>query len=257
MVATLWLLSLLTITLITASECVYAPSPLAKYRRLDNTPYGFRDDLLPIKRTKLSLSIVNPLDVLRQRLMLESLRRSQYENDKQIIKNREILERIGKRSSGNEPSNFHERERFEPFRQHLDMNAILDEITGAAQSNDHSIYSAQSPDYYFDETNTIDTKQMLTPRLHSFRSSASRPYDIEASANSFATDENGWREEKQQSLHNQKQQPLNGPKSHYIRQWNQQINEKMDPNVQQQQQQKQPIKTNDNNGDFMQSFDLN
>lgn len=42
MVATLWLLSLLTITLIRASECVYASPPLVKYRRLDNTPFGFQ-----------------------------------------------------------------------------------------------------------------------------------------------------------------------------------------------------------------------
>lgn len=42
MVATLWLLSLLTITLITASECVYTPPPLEKYRRLDNTQFGIQ-----------------------------------------------------------------------------------------------------------------------------------------------------------------------------------------------------------------------
>lgn len=42
MVATLWLLSLSTITLITTSECVYAPPPLVKYRRLDNTQFGIQ-----------------------------------------------------------------------------------------------------------------------------------------------------------------------------------------------------------------------
>lgn len=42
MVATLWLLSLLTVTLITVSECVYAPPPLVKYRRFDNTAFGFQ-----------------------------------------------------------------------------------------------------------------------------------------------------------------------------------------------------------------------
>lgn len=42
MVATLWLLSLLTVTLIRASECIYATPPLVKYRRLDNIPYGIQ-----------------------------------------------------------------------------------------------------------------------------------------------------------------------------------------------------------------------
>lgn len=42
MVATLWHLSLLTFTLIRASECLYAQAPLAKYRRLDNTPFGLQ-----------------------------------------------------------------------------------------------------------------------------------------------------------------------------------------------------------------------
>lgn len=42
MVATLWLLSLLTVTLIRASECVYATPPLVKYQRLDNIPFGIQ-----------------------------------------------------------------------------------------------------------------------------------------------------------------------------------------------------------------------
>lgn len=36
------------------------------------------------KRTKPSLSIVNPLDVLRQRIMLEMARRQMRENTKQV-----------------------------------------------------------------------------------------------------------------------------------------------------------------------------
>lgn len=36
------------------------------------------------KRTKPSLSIVNPLDVLRQRLLLEIARRQMRENSKQV-----------------------------------------------------------------------------------------------------------------------------------------------------------------------------
>lgn len=42
MVATLWLLSLLTVTLITVSECVYAPPPLVKYRRFDSPAFGIQ-----------------------------------------------------------------------------------------------------------------------------------------------------------------------------------------------------------------------
>uniref|UniRef100_A0A8D8LXA2 Diuretic hormone n=1 Tax=Cacopsylla melanoneura TaxID=428564 RepID=A0A8D8LXA2_9HEMI len=45
-----------------------------------------------------SLSIVNPLDVLRQRLMLEIARRRQEKSQNQIDKNREILSNLGKRS---------------------------------------------------------------------------------------------------------------------------------------------------------------
>lgn len=161
------------------------------------------------------------------------------------------MNEIGKRSSGND-LNIHERERFEPFRQHLDVQTILNDIAEAARLNsDRSV--AETPDYFFDDTNAIDTKQMLPSRFHSFRSSASLSNDIDASANPIASDDE-WREEKQQSLHNQKQQSLNGQKSHYLRQWNQPINEKFNANAH---QQKQPMKTIDNNGDFMQSLDLN
>lgn len=44
------------------------------------------------------LSIVNPLDVLRQRLLLELARRRMKENQDQINENAEILKKIGKRS---------------------------------------------------------------------------------------------------------------------------------------------------------------
>ena len=44
------------------------------------------------------LSIVNPLDVLRQRLLLELARRRMKENQDQIQANAEILKKIGKRS---------------------------------------------------------------------------------------------------------------------------------------------------------------
>lgn len=53
-----------------------------------------------VKRTGsgTSLSIVNPLDVLRQRLLLEIARRRMRQSQDQIQANREILQTIGKRT---------------------------------------------------------------------------------------------------------------------------------------------------------------
>lgn len=125
---------------------------------------------------------------------------------------------------------------------------------GASQTNDQTYYNIQSPDYIFDDTNAIDTKQLFPSRFRSFRTLTSRinnDFDAETDPN-----ESAWHEEKLQ-----KQQALNGHKSHFLRQWGQQVNEKSVPAQQQQQQQqplqKQPLKSFDNNGDFMQSFDLN
>ncbi|KAH8288425.1 hypothetical protein KR054_002630 [Drosophila jambulina] len=55
------------------------------------------DFLLATKRNKPSLSIVNPLDVLRQRLLLEIARRQMKENSRQVELNRAILKNVGKR----------------------------------------------------------------------------------------------------------------------------------------------------------------
>ncbi|KAG8227637.1 hypothetical protein J437_LFUL008714 [Ladona fulva] len=46
-----------------------------------------------------SLSIVNPLDVLRQRLLLEIARRRMRQSEDQILANRELLKSIGKREA--------------------------------------------------------------------------------------------------------------------------------------------------------------
>ncbi|XP_046668390.1 diuretic hormone 45 [Homalodisca vitripennis] len=55
-----------------------------------------------LKRTGLgggpSLSIVNPLDVLRQRLLLEIARRRMRQSEEKIAENRKWLKTIGKRS---------------------------------------------------------------------------------------------------------------------------------------------------------------
>ncbi|XP_014093928.3 uncharacterized protein Dh44 [Bactrocera oleae] len=54
------------------------------------------------KRNKPSLSIVNPLDVLRQRLLLEIARRQMKENTRQVELNRAILKNVGKRMLNND-----------------------------------------------------------------------------------------------------------------------------------------------------------
>lgn len=43
-----------------------------------------QDEFMPGKRSKPSLSIVNPLDVLRQRLLLEMARRQMRETFEQV-----------------------------------------------------------------------------------------------------------------------------------------------------------------------------
>ncbi|XP_034663120.1 uncharacterized protein LOC117898062 [Drosophila subobscura] len=58
---------------------------------------NIQDDFLLAKRNKPSLSIVNPLDVLRQRLLLEIARRQMKENTRQVELNRAILKNVGKR----------------------------------------------------------------------------------------------------------------------------------------------------------------
>jgi hypothetical protein len=62
---------------------------------LSNRPQAARR----VKRTGggPSLSIVNPLDVLRQRLLLEIARRRMRQSQDQILANREMLQTIGKR----------------------------------------------------------------------------------------------------------------------------------------------------------------
>lgn len=56
--------------------------PEERYKRAGNGP---------------SLSIINPLDVLRQRLLLEMARRQMRESQKQVAENRKFMKTIGKR----------------------------------------------------------------------------------------------------------------------------------------------------------------
>uniref|UniRef100_A0A182K8K0 Corticotropin-releasing factor domain-containing protein n=1 Tax=Anopheles christyi TaxID=43041 RepID=A0A182K8K0_9DIPT len=55
---------------------------------MTHTPTWQENSLFSLKRTKPSLSIVNPLDVLRQRIILEMARRQMRENTRQTRQNR-------------------------------------------------------------------------------------------------------------------------------------------------------------------------
>lgn len=284
MVATLWHLSLLTITLIRASECMYVQPSLAKYRRLDNTPFGFQDVDIPDKRTKTSLSIVAPLDVLRQRLLLEIARRQMRENSIQAQKNREILRNIGKRSSGNEPN---ELERFEPYQQHVDLNAIINRIAAAAiQPNDrYNYFNMHMPDDTFDDdTNDMNILRMALPSRfhhHPMRTPFMRfivdgDMQTDTSTNSddneqpwlkqsalrmkqppqFMNEHHSLFRQLNQQLDEQKASDSNQHHIHHLQQQQQQQQQEQ-PQPQQQQQQKEPLKSFDSNGEFIQSLDLN
>lgn len=65
-----------------------------------NSENDLRSDVIRTKRIG-SLSIVNNLDVLRQRVLLELARRKALQNQRQVDENRRFLESIGKRSVSN------------------------------------------------------------------------------------------------------------------------------------------------------------
>uniref|UniRef100_A0A034UWZ1 Diuretic hormone n=1 Tax=Bactrocera dorsalis TaxID=27457 RepID=A0A034UWZ1_BACDO len=76
------------------------------------------------KRNKPSLSIVNPLDVLRQRLLLEIARRQMKENTRQVELNRAILKNVGKRMLNNDGDSSYklplqEQQQFEYSLKHI------------------------------------------------------------------------------------------------------------------------------------------
>lgn len=206
----------------------------------------------------------------------------------QAQKNREILRNIGKRSSGNERPN--EPERFEPYQQHVDLSAIVNTIAAAAtQPNDRFYYfNMQAPDYPLDDTNEMNTLQMAPSRSHhplqrtpAMRLNGDGDNQADPSTN-FDDNEQAWHDMKQAGMHINKPPFLNGHHS-LFRQLNQQIEEKAanamqhrrqqqqqkhqqqqeQPDQEQQQQQekqqdrKQPLKSYDNNGEFIQSLDLN
>ncbi|XP_053693117.1 uncharacterized protein LOC128741366 [Sabethes cyaneus] len=93
MKATLWLWSLVTALLYVSQQV--AAEPYTDTRILQPQDNSL---VAPAKRTKPSLSIVNPLDVLRQRIILEMARRQMRENTRQAEINKALLREIGKRS---------------------------------------------------------------------------------------------------------------------------------------------------------------
>ncbi|XP_055639642.1 uncharacterized protein LOC129777414 [Toxorhynchites rutilus septentrionalis] len=95
MKATLWLCPLLTMLACVSQQV--SSEPFTDTRILQPQDNSL---VAPAKRTKPSLSIVNPLDVLRQRIILEMARRQMRENTRQVERNKAILREIGKRSHG-------------------------------------------------------------------------------------------------------------------------------------------------------------
>lgn len=65
-----------------------------------NSENDLGSDVMRTKRIG-SLSIVNNLDVLRQRVLLELARRKALQDQRQVDENRRFLESIGKRSVSN------------------------------------------------------------------------------------------------------------------------------------------------------------
>ncbi|XP_044726675.1 uncharacterized protein LOC123290519 [Chrysoperla carnea] len=74
----------------------------------DNDKMQKRDGKLG--RNGPSLSIVQPLDILRQRMLLEIARRKALQQVKQVQANREILENLGKRNLGGLATGTHTRQ---------------------------------------------------------------------------------------------------------------------------------------------------
>ncbi|XP_059219591.1 putative uncharacterized protein DDB_G0274435 [Stomoxys calcitrans] len=105
MKATTWLCPVLT--LLCATKLVYTAqrgsygSYHPSVEGLDSS--AIQNDYFLLKRNKPSLSIVNPLDVLRQRLLLEIARRQMKENTRQVELNRAILKNVGKRMFSKHP----------------------------------------------------------------------------------------------------------------------------------------------------------
>nr|XP_012235378.1 PREDICTED: uncharacterized protein LOC105679737 isoform X2 [Linepithema humile] len=124
-------------------------APLSSYERRDDRPKIFllMDQRIPefenemlgmnndissdVARTKRigSLSIVDNLDVLRQRYLLELARRKALQDQRQVGENRRVLESIGKRSAPGEYGSDDADKNVRPgTRNGRDRNAASDRI---------------------------------------------------------------------------------------------------------------------------------
>ncbi|CRK98134.1 CLUMA_CG011502, isoform A [Clunio marinus] len=111
------------------------------------------------KRTKPSLSIVNPLDVLRQRVMLEMARRQRENSNKQAEINKEILKSIGKRGNSIDNNDIEEylRNRYDPARLYKPLynskNSVIENFPPLKQRSGNSVITNQSTKFGEEEEN--------------------------------------------------------------------------------------------------------
>uniref|UniRef100_A0A1A9WJF1 Corticotropin-releasing factor domain-containing protein n=1 Tax=Glossina brevipalpis TaxID=37001 RepID=A0A1A9WJF1_9MUSC len=108
MKATTWLCPMLIVLCASRLVCTAQRASLTiGYHPLNYMASNMlQDDNFVTKRNKPSLSIVNPLDVLRQRLLLEIARRQMKENTRQVELNRAILKNVGKRMFTTPPASY-------------------------------------------------------------------------------------------------------------------------------------------------------
>ncbi|XP_055695479.1 uncharacterized protein LOC129797163 [Lutzomyia longipalpis] len=113
MKATLWLCTLVT-TMLCLTQSIRG-SPFATFHYSDESRGNelLQDKFESSKRGHASLSIVNPLDVLRKRLLLEIARRQMRENNRQIEINRAILKTIGKKRAEVPPDYVYEQQQMD------------------------------------------------------------------------------------------------------------------------------------------------
>ncbi|XP_070501273.1 uncharacterized protein Dh44 [Chironomus tepperi] len=158
-------------TLCLASQCI-AANPM------DNSKY-LPDKYFSLKRTKPSLSIANPLDVLRQRVILEMARRQREKAIQQADINREILKTIGKRGNSLDYNDIEEYLRsryydvargYAPIYQPNHGSMVLNKVEPQQQQQIHSNSNAQN-----DKANVkVDNENKLTSNGNAITNEASQ-----------------------------------------------------------------------------------
>lgn len=187
-----------------------------------------------------------------------------YSVSAQVELNRAIFKNVGKRVNNEQQQqqtdrqSSLEREQFEPFQQHPDLNSILNTIADAAShSDDRSEFRIPTSAYLFDdERNAIDNRHapIRHPTIH-LQPSRFSNFRLDSLLDDNDAEQLSLDESKQQNFNElHKQQLLNGPKTQHVHQWSIPIDTKTnEPTEQKQQQQRQTAKSFDNNGNFMMS----